>query len=307
MRILIYGAGVIGSELAHVLIGEHNDVTLLARGKQKEYIDKNGLVIKHYLQMHTSIDKVKTVEELKEDDTYDLIFISMQYEQINNIVDSIVKNKSKYFIFVGNNMNASYLRNKIVTQSKNDKEIAFAFQGTGGRRENGKVISIHCGLRMTIGGMNEELSEEFWKKIRKAFKGIKYALENNMDSWLKCHAAFILPICYVCYKNNGNLKQASKKDIKQIIGATVESHKMLKSLGYEIRPEGEEKYFTKGRKKCYYRLKFMAKTPLGRLAASDHAMHAVNEMKALDKDFEELRSRCKVNMPIWDNLRKNMK
>ncbi|WP_419891048.1 ketopantoate reductase family protein [Paenibacillus xylanexedens] len=32
MKILVYGAGVLGSQLAHVLVRGGNDVTVLARG-----------------------------------------------------------------------------------------------------------------------------------------------------------------------------------------------------------------------------------------------------------------------------------
>ena len=40
MRILVYGAGVLGCELAHVLMqNKKNVVTLLARGEWKEMID----------------------------------------------------------------------------------------------------------------------------------------------------------------------------------------------------------------------------------------------------------------------------
>ena len=43
MRILVYGAGVQGCELAHRLAqNEKNTVTLLARGEWKERIDQKG-------------------------------------------------------------------------------------------------------------------------------------------------------------------------------------------------------------------------------------------------------------------------
>ena len=51
MRVLIYGAGVLGSYLAHVLHRGDNDVTLLARGKRLEELRENGLVIKCYLML----------------------------------------------------------------------------------------------------------------------------------------------------------------------------------------------------------------------------------------------------------------
>lgn len=38
MKILVYGAGVMGCELAHVLMEGNNDVTLLARGSWKEVL-----------------------------------------------------------------------------------------------------------------------------------------------------------------------------------------------------------------------------------------------------------------------------
>ncbi|MCM1124586.1 MAG: NAD-binding protein [Eubacterium sp.] len=43
MKLLVYGAGVIGCELAHVLKKGGNDVTLLARGERKDNLEKRGL------------------------------------------------------------------------------------------------------------------------------------------------------------------------------------------------------------------------------------------------------------------------
>lgn len=48
MRILVYGAGVLGSYLAHVLVRGGNEVTVLARGKRAEQLNNDGLVIHHF-------------------------------------------------------------------------------------------------------------------------------------------------------------------------------------------------------------------------------------------------------------------
>ena len=59
MRILVYGAGVLGCELAHVLLqNKKNDVTLLARGEWKERIDQKGLVIRQWAQRKTTVAPV---------------------------------------------------------------------------------------------------------------------------------------------------------------------------------------------------------------------------------------------------------
>ena len=65
MRILVYGAGVIGCELTHMLVKANNKVTLLARGSWRDSIEKNGLVIRHHIQMRTTIDHVAIIEKLE--------------------------------------------------------------------------------------------------------------------------------------------------------------------------------------------------------------------------------------------------
>ena len=76
MRILVYGAGVLGCELAHVLMqNKKNVVTLLARGEWKEMIDQKGLVIRHWVQRKTTTERIKTVDTLAPDDYYDLVFV----------------------------------------------------------------------------------------------------------------------------------------------------------------------------------------------------------------------------------------
>lgn len=50
MKILVYGTGVIGSYLTHVLCAAGNDVALLARGSWRETLERDGLAIVHHLQ-----------------------------------------------------------------------------------------------------------------------------------------------------------------------------------------------------------------------------------------------------------------
>ena len=78
---------------------------------------------------------------------------------------------------------------------------------------------------------------------------------------------------------------------------------MLNKLGYPIRPDGEETYFTTQQEKSCRKLLLMAKTPIGRLTCSDHAMNAKDEMSALDASFEALRQRADTPMPAWNSLR----
>lgn len=292
--------------LAHELCKSENDITILARGNWKRSIDKNGLVIRHYGQLCTTIDHVKTIETLKMDDKYDLIFVVMQYNQVLEIIPQLSENISRYIVLVGNNMSPLYCREQICSQSATEKEIAFGFQGTGGHRGNEKVISMHFKVAMTVGGLTKHLSVEFEKRIITAFEKTGYQLtwEQHREGWLLSHVAHILPTAYICYSLDCNLNRASKEQISLVVDAVAEAHKMLKKLGYPIRPDGEEEAFVGNRKKKQRMLYLMVKTPAGKFVISNHCANAVGEITALDQKFEELKKKADIPMPAWNKLRK---
>ena len=99
MRILVYGAGVLGCELAHVLLqNKKNDVTLLARGEWKERIDQKGLVIRQWAQRKTTVDRVRTIDVLTPEDFYDLVFVVLQAGQLPDVLPVLKANRSPYFV-----------------------------------------------------------------------------------------------------------------------------------------------------------------------------------------------------------------
>lgn len=309
MRILVYGAGVLGCELAHVLTqNKKNVVTLLARGEWKEMIDQKGLVIRHWVQRKTTIDRVQTVDALAPDDFYDLIFVVMQAGQLPEVLPILKENRSQYFVFVGNDPHAKEILQYL--QRPADK-VAFGFQNSAGRRERDRVISVHTGVGMTVGGATTPLSGAFRIRLKTAFDGVKYKLTfyGDMDEWLKCHIALILPICYVCYACNGDLTRATRQQRGAILDAAYEACLMLKDAGIPVNDKDNTDVFrqgSSGRRQMEAMVFVMAKTPLGRLCASDHAMHAVPEMQYLDEAFEALRRQTGTAMPMWENLRQQM-
>ena len=109
MRILIIGAGVLGSNLAHS-IKKGNDVTILARNKTYENLKNNGLIIKHKFGKKT-VDHFNVIDKLDENDIYDVIFVVSRFSSLHSIVKIIEKNNSKNIVFVGNNMNVEKYMN----------------------------------------------------------------------------------------------------------------------------------------------------------------------------------------------------
>ncbi|BDF70047.1 2-dehydropantoate 2-reductase [Oscillospiraceae bacterium] len=310
MDILVYGAGVIGCELAHMLCRGGGRVTLLARGSWRDTISRDGLVIRHYAQLRTTVDRPALVDRLEAEQVYDLVFVVMQAGQLPAVLPEVAVNRSRFVVLVGNNPAVEQSLRLASEGSPVEKEIAFGFQATGGRREDGRVVSIHAGVGMTVGGPDGPLSEEFRRRLLQAFSGTgcRLAWEDRMDAWLKCHLALILPVCYVCYAVGGRLPEAFPAQRRAILDAALEGCVMLRSLGVPIRTQDSEDYYRPGpKRRCMAAMLYlMAKTPLGRLAASDHAMRAVEELRALDAAFEDLRRRAGTPMPVWDALRAGM-
>ena len=296
MRILIIGAGVLGSNLAHS-IKKGNDITILARNKTYENLKNNGLIIKHKLGKK-SVDHFNVIDKLDENDIYDVIFVVSRFSSLDSIVKIIEKNKSKNIVFVGNNMNAEkYMNIK-------DKNILFAFFMAAGKKYDGYINSI-CLNKIEIGRTDgKDISNEFIKSIFKETK-IKITIENKMNDYLKTHACAVLPLVFASYKVDGNLKLL-KKDKEYsllIMDAIIEGYDVLKKLGYEILPKGEYENCVNKKEKCAFIYRFMFSNFIGRMCISDHAMSAREEFILLDNEFEKLKKKSKLETKVYDKLR----
>ena len=101
MKILVFGAGVLGCNLARNLFRAGKDVTLLARGKWAEEIRENGLRIKDKFSPRVSVSRVPVVTELKPEDSYDVVFVVLRYTQLDSILDTLRESRAKNLVFVG--------------------------------------------------------------------------------------------------------------------------------------------------------------------------------------------------------------
>ena len=104
MKILVYGAGVLGCNLARNLFHAGKDVTLLARGNWAEEIRKNGLRIKDQFSLRTSVSRIPVVTTLAPDAAYDVIFVVLRYTQLDSALETLRANQTKNIVFVGNNV-----------------------------------------------------------------------------------------------------------------------------------------------------------------------------------------------------------
>ena len=302
MRILVFGAGVLGCNLARNLFRAGKEVTLLARGKWAEEIRKNGLQIKDKFSPKVSVSRIPVVAELTREDAYDVIFVVVRYTQIDSILDTLRANPTKNIVFVGNNVRA-----KALTDALPGKNVLFAFVSSAGHRENDRVASVDL-KKITIGQITGASSNK--QLIGQIFDGTKYkvAYEPNMEDYLLCHAAFVLPVAFACYKVDGDLKKLKGNTayFHRMINANIEGYRAIRNVGHEILPiEDKDFESEKYRKTCLRFFKLMCATGLGKICASDHAMNAVDEMSALNRDLKQFFEENGATYPVWKELEKD--
>lgn len=302
MRILVYGAGVLGCNLARDFFKAGKDVTLLARGKWAETIKTNGLCIKNYVLPVKSTVRVPVVTELAPEDGYDVIFVAARYTQIAAILDALRANKSKNVVFLGNNVRPDELAAKLP-----EKNVLFAFASSAGHREKDRVVSVDL-KKITIGQLrgapsNEKLIQQIFDKT-----GYKVTYEPDMGDYLLCHAAFVLPVAFACYKTDGDLKQLKGNTayFNKLVDANIEGYRALKNSGHTILPKEDAEFEgEKYRKTCVNFFKLMCATGLGKVCASDHAMNAIEEMSTLNRDLKKLFEENGAAYPVWKELEKD--
>lgn len=89
MRILIYGAGAIGSDLGALLSASGEDVQLLARGAQLAALQANGVTVEYQGQPSVQVP-VKALSAEESSGRFDLIFVTLKSTQLAAAAKSIV-------------------------------------------------------------------------------------------------------------------------------------------------------------------------------------------------------------------------
>src|SRR5271163_945702 len=99
MKILIYGAGVIGRIYAAMLC-DHNEVSLLARGGNYLSLQKTGIVLRNAITGEQRSRFVRLTQQLAPQDFYDLILVSVRLDQVESIMPALKENVSSPLIMM---------------------------------------------------------------------------------------------------------------------------------------------------------------------------------------------------------------
>ena len=98
-RILVIGAGVNGSVCAAGLHNAGVNVQILARGRRREAIARDGIIIEDPLKKTRSVTLVSVIDALKPDDIYDYILVVVRKNQAPDLLAVLAQYRSPAVVF----------------------------------------------------------------------------------------------------------------------------------------------------------------------------------------------------------------
>lgn len=300
MRILVYGAGVQGSFLAHVLDDGGHEVSILARGNRATRLKEDGIVIRHYYQRKTTVNRIAVVEELRADDFYDIIFVTMKYNDIQSVLPILAQNASENVVLVGNNATAAEMRACIEGHSATKKNVIFGFQSSGGKRTNDAVIAVRFdGGEMKVGSLTGAIP--FKAALEEAFARTKYKItfEADIDAWLKNHVAMIPAMNFPAYIKDRNFKAVARDNalLKEAVASMGECYAILDALGCALIPKAQANFFRKHGRLAFLFLKLYHRLPMASFVDG-----SIEEIIKLSDDFYQLKEGFNLPTPNLDSL-----
>ena len=302
IRVLIYGAGVLGRLYAYLLQKAQCDVTLLARGKTFLDIQERGIQLFFSLQNERVQFTIPTVDCVSPEDEYDTIFVVMQKNQISAILPTLAAVKSHPdIIFLGNNGTfvADYC------PPLNPAQVLLGFPSAGGMRVGDEIeIMYSSETAMYLGEIDGSISPRL-EKYRIFFEGanIPVKFNTNIDAWLKYHIALVSPFANALIAIDCDNYQFAETPalLEAAVRGIRESFRVLRKLGYPINPKSLRMLYLPLfviRKILRKRMK----TRAAEIAMAGHAKYAQGEMQQISDEFRILILKSGVKTPWIDYL-----
>ena len=243
MKILVYGAGNIGSLYAAKLKDAGHDVTILARGARLHEIREHGILLQDFHTGQKSTTRIEAIERLAPDDAYDVVLVILPGNSISEILPILAASRNTPSVmFFGNN--AAGPREMIEALSR--ERVLLGFPGAAAVPHEEYIRYIILDQReqpTTIGeldGSDSKRIKSFAAALQSA--GFPNVICQNMDAWLKTHVAEISPTVNALYMAGSDIDglKHNRKALVLMFQAIREGHRVLSALGIPITPSSHK-------------------------------------------------------------------
>lgn len=284
MRLLIYGAGVIGCLYAALFSEAGFDTTIYARGKRLESLTENGLLyVKHKKTVKAA---VKIIDKLDADDLYEFIFLPVREPQVHEALNELRYNRSPNIVTMVNTLEPYSRWEDICGKGR----IIPAFPGAGGSFQ-GNVLCAALTPRAIQPTVFSEINGEKTKRISalaRLFKRSKipYRIVRDMHAWQLCHLAMVVPIADAYYNAADPKKAGQERDVMLATAKQLRRNfSLLRESGVALSPPKMNLFRFLPVSILGAGLGVVFRSKFGDMFMYRHSMNAPNEMRQLHIQF----------------------
>ena len=280
MRIMIFGAGVIGGLYGTLLAEAGFNVSVYARGLRLESLKRNGLQYKYKGRIKTA--PVKVLSKIAPDDRYDFIFLTVRENQLHMALEELRQNSSPTIVTMVNSPE-TYDRWEAIC---GEGRIIPAFPGAGGGFD-GSVLDAALTPRFiqpTTFGKTDGRERELARVFRRA--KIPYQIVADMHAWQLCHLAMVVPIADAYYEatdpeNAGRDAALMRKTAKRI----RDNLSAIAARKIRLSPAKMQAFRLLPGPLVGFLLGFVFQSRFGNRFMYQHSMKAPDEMRQLHEQF----------------------
>lgn len=313
MKILIYGAGIVGSTYGWQLSKVGHEITVLVRPEKIQRIKEEGIHIHctdyrgGQKDVEDIVFKPDVIDSLSADNSFEYIIVTTNNLHLKEVLPMLSKSAGNAHILFFQNMWVDDLDS--INEHLSEKQYFFGFPFmVGGGRDVVGINSAISGLKQShtpLGELNGEISERV-QKIAKAFEdaNLKPIIYSQIKIWLIAHYAVAAGLSAGIMKAKGGRNFASSSDIlKEAIKAIREGLEVCRKLGYNPKAEKANRL---------YSLPFFIAIPIAKKVYSNealclmfdgHTQHSPDEMKKMLEDIILNGEKHGVNAPILKQMK----
>ncbi len=306
VKILVYGAGVLGSVYAARLHGSGQDVSILARGQRLADLRERGIELEDAVTGQQAIVHVPVVEELASDEAYDWVLVIMRKSQVSAVLPILATNtRTPNVLFLMNNAAGP----AEMIQALGYDRVLLGFPGTAGVRVDHVVryLAGRGGRKPTatvgeIDGRTTRRLDELRSMLEAA--GFAVAIEPYIDAWLKTHVALVSPVANALYMAGGDIDRLTRTPdaLVLMVRAIREGFRVLQALSIPIRPGAFQILSWLPEPLLVALARRLLGTSVAEVAVAGHANAARDEMKVLADEFRALSLSTTVPTPAMERL-----
>jgi 2-dehydropantoate 2-reductase len=280
MRILLVGAGVVGTVYGASLADAGDTVSVLAHGVRTTAIAENGLKARDVADGHVVEASVRVVAD-PGTDAYDLVLVAVTRDQFATACAPLTALAgAPTILLLGNSTGRD------VVPSAVRGRVCLGFPGVGGTLTSGIVDYVRIAPQPSaLESGDDACLEQLAGHL--AGRGFVVQRVDDMDGWLKYHAVLVACICAALYRCGTDTQRLGRdrRTLHLMCTAVTEGFAALRRKRVAGLPANLR--VLHARLLTPIAIAYWGRTmraPTGELWFGAHARHSVAEMRALGLD-----------------------